>query len=519
MYIDKIKLSNYKQFRDLELKFNPKRNILIGENGAGKTSILEAISYVLGASIRDIENKGLQTLFNVEIIKEYLDGDKKYEDLPELIIEVFIADNNDQFKIAGLHNSENNIDLSGLKMTIHPNNDYADEIKDTLHNSEVFPFDYYIVEFTTFDGRLYTSYNRYLRYAAIDSTRISSSHATQKFIEDYYIKTRKKEERVRLQHLFRERSNLFSQESLMTEEGNGYQLKLNSHKGKALEESLTLQKNNIDIANFGRGDNMFLNIDFALSRTKEDTSIILIEEPENHLSYLNMHRLIDKVDDTEEKQIFIATHSNMIATRLDLKNAIFIKNGRATKLDDLDKETSHFFQKSPDNNALNFILANKVVLVEGNAEYILLDSFYKYLRKKEMYQEEVAMISVGGLSFKRYLEIAQKLDKKVAVITDNDGDYEKNIEEAYEKYISSSVNVFAPKETELYTLEVSIYKCNEEFLDRHLHNSQMSKGTLAYMLKNKSEAAFRILNILEEDELYNDFDIPNHIKEAYEWIS
>ena len=512
-------MKNYKQFKDLELKFNRNRNILIGENGAGKSSILEVISYVLGASIRDIENKGLQTLFNVEIIKEYLESDKKYEYLPELIIEVFISDNNDQFKITGLHNSENNIELSGLKMTIHPNVEYANEIRDALKNSAVFPFDYYIVDFTTFDGRPYTSYNRYLRYVAIDSTKISSTHATQKFIEDYYEKIKTKEERVKLQHEFRERSNIFSQESLMTDVENDYQLRLNSHRGKALEEILTIQKDNIDISNFGRGDSMFLNIDFALSRTKENTSIILIEEPENHLSYLNMHRLIDKVDNTEEKQIFIATHSNMIATRLDLKNAIFIKNGKGTKLDDLDIETSHFFQKSPDNSALNFILANKVVLVEGNAEYILLDSFYNHLIKKEMYKNDIAMISVVGLSFKRYLELAQKLDKKVVVITDNDKDYKKNITDQYADYISSSIQVYAPKEQDQYTLEVSLYKCNDEFLDKYLQTPQMRNGTQDYMLKNKAEAAFRILNILEEDNRYSEFNIPAHIERAYKWIS
>lgn len=519
MYIDKIKLKNYKQFKDLELKFNRNRNILIGENGAGKTSILEAISYILGAGTRDIENKGLQTLFNVDVIKQYLESEKKYEDLPELIVEVFVSDNTNQFKITGLHNSENNAELSGLKMTIRPNSDYADEISNILQNSVVFPFDYYIVEFTTFDGRPYTSYNRYLRYAAIDSTRISSIHATQKFIEDYYVKVKTKEERVKLQHEFRERSNIFSQESLMTDVENDYQLRLNSHRGKALEEILTIQKDNIDISNFGRGDSMFLNIDFALSRTKENTSIILIEEPENHLSYLNMHRLIDKVDNTEEKQIFIATHSNMIATRLDLKNAIFIKNGKGTKLDDLDIETSHFFQKSPDNSALNFILANKVVLVEGNAEYILLDSFYNHLIKKEMYKNDIAMISVGGLSFKRYLELAQKLDKKVVVITDNDKDYKKNITDQYADYISSSIQVYAPKEEDEYTLEVSLYKCNDEFLDKYLQTPQMRNGTQDYMLKNKAEAAFRILNILEEDNRYSEFNIPAHIEEAYKWIS
>ena len=68
MYIDKIKLSNYKQFRNLELEFNPKRNILIGENGAGKSSILEAISYVLGASVRDIENNGLPPYVRLVVV-------------------------------------------------------------------------------------------------------------------------------------------------------------------------------------------------------------------------------------------------------------------------------------------------------------------------------------------------------------------------------------------------------------------------------------------------------------------
>ncbi|MEK5099079.1 ATP-dependent nuclease [Bacillus sp. FSL W8-0848] len=422
-----------------------------------------------------------------------------------------------QFKLVGKHNSEKD-ELSGLKMRISPNDDYASEIAETLSHSEVFPFDYYKVEFKTFDGGSYTSYNRYLRYATIDSAKVNSKHATQKFIEDYYKRVKKSEERAKLQHQFRERSHQFSKELLRSEENSEYQLKLNAHKGKALEESLTIQKKDIDIANLGRGDSMFFNIDFALSRTKQDTNIILIEEPENHLSYLNMHRLIKKVDETEEKQIFIATHSNMIATRLDLQNAIFLGDGKSTKLNDLDEETSHFFQKSPDNNVLNFILSNKVILVEGNTEYILLDSFYKKYIGKEMYEDGIAMISVGGLSFKRYLKIAQKINKKVAVITDNDRDYRKNIEESYREYVSDNIKVFANKESQEYTLEVSIYKHNEAFLDKHLKNDQMRNGVLSYMLSNKAEAAFRILRLLEKCELDKEFEIPSHIKEAYKWI-
>lgn len=47
----------------------------------------------------------------------------------------------------------------------------------------------------------------------------------------------------------------------------------------------------------------------------------------------------------------------------------------------------------------------------------------------------------------------------------------------------------------------------------------MSNGVQAYMLSNKAEAAFRLLSMLENDGLYNNFEIPTHIKEAYQWIN
>lgn len=520
MYIRKLKLKNYKLFKNLELEFNNTRNVLVGENGSGKTSIIEVIGFVLGANTREIENKGLEAFFNVEIVQEYLHGDRKYGDLPEIEVEVFFA-NSTEYRIEGIHNSERNSNLAGLRMSIRPNNDYSEEIKEVLQNSATFPFDYYSVYFNTFDGSSYTSYNRYLRYALIDSTKISTNYAMQKIIEEYYKKTKVKEERVRLQHLFREQSNVFSTKNLSIDgQADPYRLTINSHKGKALEENLTIQKDNIDISNFGRGDNMFMNIELALSRTNENTSIVLIEEPENHLSFLNMHRLIDKLDNTtEDKQVFIATHSNMIATRLNLINAHFLCEGKSTSLNQLEEDTSFFFQKSPNNNALNFILAKKIILVEGNAEYILLDALYKSSIGKELYNNEIAMISANGLSFKRYLEIALQLDKKVAIITDNDKNYNKNIVNKYRDYTTDNIKIFAPTDDEIHTFEIAVFKDNEEFIKEHLETPNMNNGVLSYMLANKATASFKLLNELESLDNYEQFTIPKYIEEAFQWIS
>ncbi|MDR2873132.1 MAG: AAA family ATPase, partial [Methanobrevibacter sp.] len=47
MIINKIQLKNFKSYADTEIDFQRGTNIIVGENGAGKSSILESISFVL----------------------------------------------------------------------------------------------------------------------------------------------------------------------------------------------------------------------------------------------------------------------------------------------------------------------------------------------------------------------------------------------------------------------------------------------------------------------------------------
>jgi len=63
-----------------------------------------------------------------------------------------------------------------------------------------------------------------------------------------------------------------------------------------------------------------------LSRNKNKAAIevLLIEEPENHLSFANMHKLISKIEETETGQIIIATHNSLISTRLDLRKSFLL---------------------------------------------------------------------------------------------------------------------------------------------------------------------------------------------------
>jgi len=46
MYLEKLSLLNYKNILDLELNFSPKINCFIGNNGMGKTNLLDAVYYL-----------------------------------------------------------------------------------------------------------------------------------------------------------------------------------------------------------------------------------------------------------------------------------------------------------------------------------------------------------------------------------------------------------------------------------------------------------------------------------------
>ena len=47
MIIEKIEIKNFKSHLNSEIQFNPGITLIIGENGAGKSTILEAISFAL----------------------------------------------------------------------------------------------------------------------------------------------------------------------------------------------------------------------------------------------------------------------------------------------------------------------------------------------------------------------------------------------------------------------------------------------------------------------------------------
>lgn len=516
-YIQKIKLQNFKKFKTLSIDFDSGINIMIGDNESGKSSILSAINLVLSGSKSKIETVGLESLFNSDVISDYLKTGKAYEKLPVLFIEIFLNEQNNA-DLNGKNNSEGKI-CDGLKLECSPNDELSKEIKEILLQPETtFPFEYYTVKFNTFQGDAFTGYRRYMKHLLIDNSQISSEYAIKEYVKDMYNSYANGVEKNKHQNEYRKHKESFKTAVLsdLNTRLEEYNFSLKNNSKANLETDLTLSEGEISIDNKGKGKQCFIKTEFALNKKEKNLDIVLIEEPENHLSHINMKKLILKINESKEKQLFISTHSNMISSRLDLRKSILLNCNSQTpiKLQNLSEGTAKFFIKAPDNNILDFILSKKVILVEGDAEFILMEAFFKKIKNTELAQSEIHILSVDGTSFKRYLDIAKQLMIKTAVIRDNDGDYQTKCVDHFSEYQEEHVKIFSDKNNQRSTFEICVYEDNKDTCDELFGSGRRTLSVQDYMLNNKADVAF---NLLENRS--NVLNAPKYIEEAIQWIS
>lgn len=510
--ISKIKLINFKRFENYTIEPNDKINILVGDNEAGKSSVLQAIDLVASGSIRKIEHSGLDRLFNIKAIEKFNAGERNSENLPQLIIELYLEGVSDH-TLNGKNNTERR-SCDGLRMVCEPNSDFLSEINEALKVPNYFPFDYYSVRFSTFADEGYSGYRKKLRTILINSSEMDSDYATNDFIRRSYLQYTEDNTHERAVHKnqYRLMKNLFSQEQFAKLNSriptkDGYRFALKTSSTFSFEDDLMVYEKDIPIDCKGTGRQIFIKTDLALNRSGATMDIVLIEEPENHLSSYNLRKLVNRLSDKVEGQLFITTHSSLISTRLELNNLQIMRDGeRPLKLNHLQQDTAKYFIKAPPVGIIEFILSPRTILVEGPSEYMLMNSFYKNIAGNKPEEENINILTIRGLSFKRYLEIAKLTGSRVAVITDNDGDYKKNCIEKYKDFDSiNNIRVFFETDNSKYTFEAVLFSdntkiCEEQFKD------------VNSMISHKTESAYKLLSSSLS------LNVPQYIKDAIQWI-
>jgi len=528
--IKKIIIHDYKLFEDFELEFDEDLNIIVGDNETGKSTILEAVNLTLTKRLngRFIENELSPYLFNMKIVKAFLDelSNDKNPTLPEISIELYFDEIQGLASFRGSNNSLRE-DQIGIRLEIAFDEDYREEYEKLLEDKaqiNLIPVEYYKVDWRSFADNAITSRSIPMGLSFIDATTIRLQSGTDYYLQNIINSGLEVKERVALTVAYRKLKEKFAKEDSIL----SINQKLDNSKGAITDKQLAIaidvsQKTNweanlvphLDELPFqfsGKGEQNSLKIMLALERKADDTNIILIEEPENHLSFSTMNKLLTKIQEKcKDKQIIIATHSSFVLNKLGMEKLILIGNEKKVGLKNLPLDTQDYFKKLSGYDTLRLILTKKAILVEGPSDELIVQKAYSKIHKGRLPIEDgIDVISVG-LSFKRFLDIAKELDIEVLVITDNDGDYVENVEKKYEKYSSlPKIKIFYDKDNTANTLEPQIVKCNKLGVLNEILDVSFKDGDslIKDMKKNKTEYALKLFNTKKQ------FNIPPYIQNA-----
>ncbi len=537
MRICKVNIENYKCFEGrFSASFAEGINIIVGDNEAGKSTILESINLALTGVLngRYLKNELSQYLFNFNIVNTYLENLKQGQNpsLPEILIEVFF----DECEIPLLEGNGNSekVNGCGVIFKIEFDSTYQGEYEALMSEGNditTIPIEYYKISWKSFARDSVTARSIPIKSVLIDSTSSKYQNGSDVYISRIIRNDLEDSERVKLSQAYRKMKSTFIDDASVRAINKKISGKAKiSDKDLSISVDLSTQNSwettlmtyldNVPFHQIGKGEQCIIKTNLAIRHEKsKEANLILLEEPENHLSHTKLNLLIKAVTDScDGKQVIISTHSSYVANKLGLENLILLNDQTVTRLSELPSETFTFFKKLPGYQTLRMLLCRKAVLVEGDSDELIFQRAYMDTHGGRLPIEDgIDVISVK-LTFKRFLDIAIKINQPVAVITDNDGDYANKITKKYADYVDDCVNIFADDRNMFNTLEPQFVDANRsdlaalcEVISINSENYDTIQKVSDYMVGHKTGWA---LKVFESDTA---LQYPQYIKNAVSW--
>lgn len=393
------------------------------------------------------------------------------------------------------------------------NEDFKEQYMEwTLNQSDLgvftLPFDLYQATWRTFSGVAYLMRQDPLKTITIDNSNWIGDPFNIFAKQLFNGLTDSKKQKM--QSSYRQSISQIHSENI-----EEYELKINPNT-TSLESILDVinVNNQVSIRHLGSGQENLIKTKLALE--SEDTRLILIEEPENHLSTNNTKQQITNIKkNINESQLIVTTHNPQIISRMGIKNVLWIKNNKPTiqTFSKLTQKTTSFFERLDNLNFLNLLSAKYIVLVEGTAEYIVMETLLKIANPA--LADSVEVISYKGRYYDAFYELARITNARVVIFTDNDRD-EKRLQQAKNNNEKNEdVRIFLGEDLETeWTFEAAVYERNKQRIEKTPFSTRTVNSELNYMLDNKTIIALDMVDRFTDGSLV----MPSYIENGLSWL-
>lgn len=177
-----------------------------------------------------------------------------------------------------------------------------------------------------------------------------------------------------------------------------------------------------------------MQIKLAIQNKSKDIDLVMMEEPENHLSHTNLNKLVHYIEmQRGTKQLFLTTHSSYVLNKLSIDKICLVQSGYK-RLHQLDPAVVKTLKRLPGYDTLRVALSRNVILVEGPSDELVLKKIYHRKHGRLPEQDGIDIIVVRGVGFDTFISVGMEIGTSINVLRDNDGAYDENVAKARDTY-------------------------------------------------------------------------------------
>ena len=570
MYIKNIHIENFRNFQNTDIPLK-KLTIIVGENDAGKSNLLDAVRLVLNnnglayfsrsLSITDI-NKD-----SVEEFQEYLWNNSAkiteklndnaymktvYEKIPVVKVRVTFTDAKTEYQKQLLRDWINLTDDEEVCFEVEYSfapiklREFIEEclfLQDRVDN--------FMIPVEKYEYRIYSvnnakgvnkdklkNFNISIINAERDTFSENDRQNSYKLVSSLIERSITKEDRAQIEDSYNkffdeiQEINSFKKIFEKMQENKKFENLKDFIDEMRLIPNFPNLKNIFTNINIGYGEEflyqkglgtrnfMYLVLLFSYFQNNDKIfNLLCIEEPEAHLCVNNFNLVLDFINKSAEvqndfMQLLITSHNPKVINKLKLNNVIILKNNKTISLDNVNAELVNYLAKRPNFDILKILFATRLILVEGSTEEMFINTM---LDKDIGILNEIEVIAIGQKGYKIFLDIWLQIHKDdltscIGVVRDFDN--QPNAKKEHQVYDDKNNNIFV-RTTEGYTLEDDLAATGKN--EHNIKTYFETEEDVAEFLKNsKADNMRRLCEAISENKI--NIELPKHIKEIIECV-